>query len=93
MSQVEQLLRARYISVNDFSDGNDKFKFTDGTKVTSRNFKVKKMKIGDVEFEKVRCKMVDNGQPARLGSGIFNDYFGVEAKDGKLWLKKIDDGN
>ena len=93
MSQVEQLLRARYITVNDFSDGSDKFKFTDGTKVTSRNFKVKKMKIGDVEFEKVRCKMVDNGQPARLGSGIFNDYFGVEAKDGKLWLKKIDDGN
>jgi len=91
--QVEQLIRAKYLSANDFNEGREKIKLTDGTKLTSRSFKLKTLTIEGVTFEKVRCKMVDNGEPSKLGTSIFDDYFGIEVKEGKIWLKKIDDGN
>jgi peptidoglycan-associated lipoprotein len=91
-STVEQLIRSKDISIEDFSEGREKIKLTDGTKLTSKSFKVKEMEIGGLAFQNVRCKMVDDGQKAILGDAAFKDYFGVEIKDDKLYLKKIDDG-
>ena len=90
--QVEQLMRSKVISKDDFSDGKEKIKLSDGTKITSRNFKVKEIKIGDLVFENVRCKMVDNGKKPLMGNRIFRDYEGTEIKGGKLYLLKIKEG-
>ncbi|MCB9245321.1 MAG: OmpA family protein [Flavobacteriales bacterium] len=87
---VEQLFRSKDISVEDFNEGREKIKLTDGTKLTSNSFKVKTMDIEGIQFEKVRCKMVDVGKQPVLGNSVFSDYFGTEIKDGKLYLKKVD---
>lgn len=87
-NQVEQLLAAGAITVADFTDGRDKIKLTDGTKLTSRSFKIKELELEGVTLTKVRCKMVDNDKPLTLGAGIFNDYINWEIKNEKLYLQK-----
>lgn len=89
---VEQMIRSKIISKEDFSDGREKIKLTDGTKLTSRSFKLKELKIGDIVFENVRCKMVDPGKKALIGNRIFSGYEGTEIKGDKLYLKKEPDG-
>ncbi len=91
-STVEQLLRAKSISISNFSEGREKIKLTDGTKVTSKSFKIPSMEIGGITFEKVRCKMTEIGKKPVLSPNVFRNYYGVEIKDSKLYLKKIDDG-
>jgi peptidoglycan-associated lipoprotein len=88
---VEQLMRSKIIAKSDFSDGREKIKLTDGTKLSSRSFKMKELKIGDIIFENVRCKMVADTKKALIGNRIFNDYEGTEIKGDKLYLKKIKD--
>jgi hypothetical protein len=88
---VEQLMRSKIISKSDFSEGREKIKLTDGTKLSSRSFKVKELKIGDMVFEDVRCKMVANTKKPLMGNRIFSDYEGTEIKGNKLYLKKIKD--
>jgi peptidoglycan-associated lipoprotein len=85
---VEQLLGAGSISADDFAPGKEKIKFSDGTKVTSRNFKIKTLKIGDNTFDNVRCKMGDDDQKPTLSPSMFSDYESVEIKDNMLLLKK-----
>ncbi|MBO6515372.1 MAG: PD40 domain-containing protein [Bacteroidia bacterium] len=86
---VELLLKSGTISVSDFSDGNKKIKLSDGTKLTSTSFKLKELKLDGVTLNKVRCKMVDIGKPAKIGEGVFmKDYIKAEIKDGKLYLSK-----
>lgn len=87
-STVEQLIRAGELSMDDFSDGNEKIKFSDGSKVTSRSFKLKSLMLGDVEFTNVRCKMVDNTDPAVIGKALFRDYENVVLKENQLYLEK-----
>lgn len=85
---VEQLIKAKVVSIEDFSEGKEKIRFTDGAKVTSRSFKLKELKMGDVTFKNVRCKMVDDDKKPTFGNSLFDDYDGVEVKDDKLLLKK-----
>lgn len=89
---VEQLMRSKVISKDDFSEGREKIKLTDGTKLSSRSFKIKTLKVGDIEFENVRCKMVADTKKPLMGNRIFSDYEGTEIKGDKLYLKKIKDG-
>lgn len=85
---VEQLLRAKAISVDDFSEGKEKIRFTDGTKVSSKSFKIKELKLDEVTFKNVRCKMVEDSKKPTIGNNIFDDYDGVEVREDKLLLKK-----
>jgi peptidoglycan-associated lipoprotein len=85
---VEQMLRSGSLEVSDFSNGREKIKLTDGTKITSRSFKIKEMEFEGLTLTRVRCKMVDKGKKATLGGGIFNDYIDLEIKGDKLYLKK-----
>lgn len=88
-SQVEQLMNSGQLKVSDFKDGRDKIKLDNGEKVYSRSFTIAKLKVGDVVFENVRCKMVDNDKKAVLGSNVFRKYEDFEIKDdNKLWLLK-----
>ncbi len=85
---VEQLLKAKSISIDDFSEGKEKIRFTDGSKVTSKSFKIKEITIDGVTFKNVRCKMVEDDKKPTMGNSLFDDYDGVEVKDDKLLLKK-----
>lgn len=88
MATVEQLIRSGDLKVEDFSEGNEKIKLADGTKLYSRSFKIAVLKLGDVEFQDVRCKMVDDNKPTVLGNGLFKGYKSVAFKDNKLYLEK-----
>ena len=88
-NQVEALMATGQLEVKDFKDGRDKIKLNNGEKVYSRSFTLKSLKVGDVEFTKVRCKMVDSDKKAVLGSNVFRQYEEVEIRDdNKLWLLK-----
>ncbi|MFT5481223.1 MAG: outer membrane protein OmpA-like peptidoglycan-associated protein, partial [Bacteroidia bacterium] len=89
-STVEQLLKAGKIKVSDFSDGPDKIKLSDGTKLYSRNFKIAELELDGITLTKVRCKMVDDDKGDEIGGGVFNDYLDIEIRGDKLYLKKED---
>jgi peptidoglycan-associated lipoprotein len=85
---VEQLLRQGIVKVDDFKDGREKIKLTDGTKLSSRSFKVPELEINGIVFKDVRAKMVD-GNEVKIGEGVFaKEYESVELKGDKLLLKK-----
>jgi len=87
-SKVEELLKSKAIEIGDFSDGREKIKLSDGTKLTSRSFRIKELELEGVTLTRVRCKMVDDNKKAVLGGGVFSDYLDMEIKDDKLFLKK-----
>lgn len=85
---VEALIQAKSLSISDFEEGKEKLKLSDGTKITSRNFKIKELQIGDMTFKDVKCRMVDDKKPMILGTSLFNKYLSVTIKDDKLLLEK-----
>ncbi len=87
-SKVEELLKSKAIEISDFSDGREKIKLSDGTKLTSNSFRIKELELEGVTLTRVRCKMVDDSKKAVLGGGVFSDYLDMEIKDDKLFLKK-----
>ena len=87
-STVEQLFKTGDLSASDFKEGDEKIKLTDGTKLYSSSFKVASLKLGDVEFNDVKFKMVENNKPASLGNALFRGYKSVSRKGNMLYLEK-----
>ncbi|MFY0644005.1 MAG: PD40 domain-containing protein [Bacteroidia bacterium] len=85
---VVQLLNSKVITLADFKDGKDKIKLPNGMKVYSTSFTIPELKIGDMVFTNVRCKMTEERSKLVLGYNTFNDYEDFEIKDGKIWLLK-----
>lgn len=87
-NDVEALLRSKELSLEDFSQGKDKIKLSDGTKLTSKNFKIKELKVGEMVLKDVSCRMVDNKRPAVLGVSVFNKYLSATLDGDRLLLEK-----
>ncbi|MBI1307818.1 MAG: OmpA family protein [Bacteroidetes bacterium] len=87
-STVEQLFRSGDLKVENFTDGNDKIKLPDGTKLTSTSFRLDSLVLDGLTLYKVRCKMVNDDKKATIGAGVFQNYIDIEIKDNKLYLKK-----
>lgn len=85
---VEALIQAKALSIADFETGKEKLKLSDDTKLTSRNFTIKELQIGDMTFKNVKCRMVDDKKPVILGTSLFSKYLSVTIKDDKLLLEK-----
>jgi peptidoglycan-associated lipoprotein len=91
-NQVEQMLNSGQLKISDFKDGKTKIKLSNGEKVYSKSFVIPKLKVGNIVFENVRCKMSDLGKKPVLGSNVFRKYEDLEIKeDNKLWLLKEED--
>lgn len=88
MNIVVDLLDQGVITVDNFQDGKDKIKLSNKMKVSSTSFTIPELKIGDMVFTNVKCKMVDEGQPLVLGYNTFKDYEDFELKDNQIWLLK-----
>lgn len=87
---VQQLIKGGQLKVSDFKDARGKIKLSDGTKLPGRSFTLDELTIGELKFYKVKCKMVDESEPAILGTNIFNNnYEDFEIIDGELILYKI----
>lgn len=88
---VEQLIKAKKLSPNDFRDQNKKIKLSDGTKIFGTSFTLAELKINDKVYTKVKCKMGE-GRETILGYNIFDrEYVDFEIKENKIWLLKDDE--
>ncbi len=85
---VVQLLNGGQITTANFKDGDKKIKLPNGMKVYSTSFTIPEMKIGDLVFANVRCKMTEERTKLVLGYNTFNDYEDFEIKEGTIWLLK-----
>lgn len=85
---VVQLMNSKVISAENFKDGNDKTKLSNGVKVYSNSFTIPELKVGDIVFKNVKCRMTDERTKLVLGYNTFNDYEDFEIKEDKIWLLK-----